>query len=35
MILSKQIYDNPVFNIVSLDENYTNGAKEILKQLKF
>lgn len=35
LILSKEIMENPMYNVVSIDETYTNDAKNILKKLKF
>lgn len=35
IILSKDIMENPVYNIISIDEDYTKDAKEILRKLAF
>lgn len=35
IILSKDIMENPMYNVISIDESYTNDAKEILKKLTF
>jgi len=35
IILSKDIMENPMYNVISIDESYTNDAKNILKNLNF
>lgn len=35
IILSKEVMENPMYNVISIDEEYTNSAKNILKQLTF
>lgn len=35
LILTETIFNNPSYNIVSVDEDYTNSIKETLKNVKF
>lgn len=35
IILSKDIMENPMYNVISIDEEYTNDVKSILKKLTF
>ena len=35
LMLSKQIMENPMYNVISIDEQYTSDAKEILRKLEF
>ena len=35
LVLSDQIYNNPLYNIISVDKKYTKEMKELLKDVKF
>ena len=35
LILTDKVFNNPSFNIISLDDKYTNSVKEMLKNVRF
>lgn len=35
LILSDQIYNNPLYNIISVDKDYTGQMKKLLKDVRF